>query len=95
MQPDEPQMPARRYDRCEHLRDHARTKEIRKLLRCPTCGMLVRPEDEDFPFLQRPLPQDRSRQVGLGRLQDQFAGLDPEVLEDLGGLGGGHEEGLG
>ena len=48
-------------------------KKSAKLLHCPTCKMLVRASDEDFPFLLGPLPQDRPRQMGNGCLQDQFA----------------------
>jgi endogenous inhibitor of DNA gyrase (YacG/DUF329 family) len=60
-----------------------------KLLRCPTCGMLVRMEDEDFPFCS-----DRCRKIDLGKWASGVYKisspiLDPEVLEDLGELGGG------
>jgi len=40
---------------------HARKKSA-KLLRCPTCGMLVRTADEDFPFCS-----DRCRKIDLGK----------------------------
>jgi uncharacterized protein len=56
-----------------------------KLLRCPTCGMLVTEKDEDFPFCS-----GRCRAVDLGkwasggyRISSPI--LDPEVLEGLGG----------
>ena len=39
----------------------ATRKKSAKLLRCPTCGMLVRRTDEDFPFCS-----DRCRQKDLG-----------------------------
>ncbi len=57
------------------------------LLRCPTCGMLVRKEDEDFPFCS-----DRCRKIDLGKwamgvYKISSPVLDPEVLEDLGGSG--------
>ena len=67
-----------------------------KLLKCPTCGMTVRPEDEDFPFCS-----DRCRKIDLGKWASGVYKisspiLDPEVLEDLGGLGttrrGGSDE---
>ncbi len=65
------------------------TKKKVKLLRCPTCGMLVRMEDEDFPFCS-----DRCRKIDLGKWASGVYKisspiLDPEVLEDLGGLGSG------
>jgi endogenous inhibitor of DNA gyrase (YacG/DUF329 family) len=63
-------------------------KKSAKLHRCPTCGMLVRLTDEDFPFCS-----DRCRKIDLGkwasgvyRISSPI--LDPEVLEDLGGLDG-------
>jgi uncharacterized protein len=56
-----------------------------KLLRCPTCGMLVTEKDENFPFCS-----DRCRTIDLGkwasggyRISSPI--LDPEVLEGLGG----------
>lgn len=63
-------------------------KKSSKLLKCPTCGMLVRREDEDFPFCS-----DRCRKIDLGKWASgayriSSPVLDPEVLEDL-GLGGG------
>jgi len=66
----------------------AMKKRSVKLLHCPTCGMLVRPKDEDFPFCS-----DRCRKIDLGKwAMDVYKIsspiLDPEVLEDLGGLGG-------
>jgi uncharacterized protein len=60
----------------------AKTKPA-KLLHCPTCGMLVRPQDEDFPFCS-----DRCRKIDLGKWASgnykiSSPVLDPEVLEDL------------
>jgi endogenous inhibitor of DNA gyrase (YacG/DUF329 family) len=72
-------------------------KKSAKLLRCPSCGMLVRPEDEDFPFCS-----DRCRKIDLGKWASgaykiSSPILDPEVLEDLGlggnSRGGGSDEG--
>ncbi len=70
----------------------ARKKTV-KTLRCPTCGMLVRAQDEDFPFCS-----DRCRKIDLGKwamgvYKISSPVLDPEVLEDLGGLTGGHRKG--
>ncbi len=67
----------------------ASKKKHVKLLRCPTCGMLVRIGDEDFPFCS-----DRCRKIDLGKWASgvykiSSPVLDPEVLEDLGNLGGG------
>lgn len=50
--------------------------------------MLVRPKDEDFPFCS-----DRCRKIDLGKwamgvYKISSPVLDPEVLEDLGGLSG-------
>src|ERR1035437_6419670 len=64
-------------------------KQSAKLLRCPTCGMLVRMTDEDFPFCS-----DRCRKIDLGKwamgvYKISSPVLDPEVLEDLGELGSG------
>jgi len=58
-----------------------------KVLRCPTCGMLVRLTDEDFPFCS-----DRCRKIDLGKwasgvFKISSPVVDPEVLEDLGDLG--------
>ena len=54
--------------------------------------MLVRPNEEDFPFCS-----DRCRKIDLGkwamgvyRISSPI--LDPEVLEDLGGLTGGQSK---
>ena len=65
-------------------------KKSAKLLRCPTCSMLVQMNAEDFPFCS-----DRCRKIDLGkwasgvyRISSPI--LDPEVLEDLGDLTGGH-----
>ncbi len=65
-------------------------KKSANLLRCPTCGMLVRFNDEDFPFCS-----DRCRKIDLGKwasgvYKNSSPILDPEVLEDLGAFGGGH-----
>jgi uncharacterized protein len=64
-----------------------------KVLRCPSCGMLVQPKDEDFPFCS-----DRCRKIDLGKwatgvYKISSPVLDPEVLEDLGGLARGHTKG--
>jgi hypothetical protein len=69
----------------------AKKKHV-KLLRCPTCGMLVRLKDEDFPFCS-----DRCRKIDLGKwasgvFKISSPILDPEVLEDLGAFGGGHNK---
>jgi endogenous inhibitor of DNA gyrase (YacG/DUF329 family) len=68
-------------------------KKSAKLLHCPTCGMIVRPRDEDFPFCS-----DRCRKIDLGKwamgaYKISSPVLDPEVLEDLGGLAGGQRNG--
>ena len=68
-------------------------KKSAKLFHCPTCGMLVRMEDEDFPFCS-----DRCRKIDLGKWASGVYKisspiLDPEVLEDLGAFGGGHNKG--
>jgi hypothetical protein len=60
-------------------------KKSAKLLRCPTCGMLVRFNDEDFPFCS-----DRCGKWAMGVYKISSPVLDPEVLEDLGGLTGSH-----
>ena len=39
----------------------AKKKSV-KVLKCPTCGMLVQPKDEDFPFCS-----DRCRKIDLGK----------------------------
>lgn len=62
------------------------TRKKLKVLRCPTCAMLVRPADEDFPFCS-----DRCRKIDLGKWATGVYKitspiLDPEVLEDLGAL---------
>ena len=67
-------------------------KKSAKLLHCPTCGMLVRLSDEDFPFCS-----DRCRKIDLGKWASgvykiSSPVLDPEVLEDL-GLGGNTRDG--
>ncbi len=70
----------------------AKKKSV-KTLRCPSCGMLVQPKDEDFPFCS-----DRCRKIDLGKwamgvYKISSPVLDPEVLEDLGGLSGGQTRG--
>ena len=68
-------------------------KKSVKLLHCPTCGMLVQMKDENFPFCG-----DRCRKIDLGKwamgvYKISSPILDPEVLEDLGGLtGDSHDE---
>lgn len=67
-------------------------KKSAKVLRCPTCGTLVRQQDEDFPFCS-----DRCRKIDLGKwamgvYKISSPVLDPEVLEDLGSLGGNRGE---
>jgi endogenous inhibitor of DNA gyrase (YacG/DUF329 family) len=67
----------------------ATRKKSGKHLHCPTCGMIVRAKEEDFPFCS-----DRCRKIDLGKwamgvYKISSPVLDPEVLEDLGGLGGG------
>jgi uncharacterized protein len=69
------------------------SKKSAKVLRCPTCGQLVRPKDEDFPFCS-----DRCRMIDLGKWASGAYKIsspivDPDVLEDLGGLSGGHSKG--
>jgi hypothetical protein len=63
-------------------------KKSAKVFHCPTCNMLVRAEDEDFPFCS-----DRCRKIDLGKWASgvykiSSPVLDPEVLEDLGSSGG-------
>jgi len=72
-------------------------KKSAKVFRCSSCGMLVRPNDADFPFCS-----DRCRKIDLGKWASgtykiSSPVLDPEVLEDLGGpgttrSGGSHEQ---
>jgi uncharacterized protein len=62
-------------------------KKSANLLRCPTCATIVRLGDEDFPFCS-----DRCRKIDLGKwamgvYKISSPILDPEVLEDLGGVG--------
>ncbi len=64
-----------------------RKKPVKKRLKCPTCGLPVRAEAEDFPFCS-----DRCRKIDLGKWASgvykiSSPVLDPEVLEDLGGSG--------
>ena len=68
-------------------------KKTAKVFHCPTCGMLVQPKDEDFPFCS-----DRCRKIDLGKwAMDVYKisspVLDPEVLEDLGEAGRGRGRG--
>lgn len=68
-------------------------KKSAKVLHCPSCGGLVRPADADFPFCS-----DRCRKIDLGKwamgiYKISSPVIDPEVLEDLGGLAGGHDRG--
>ncbi len=72
------------------------SKQPAKLFHCPTCGMLVHSENEDFPFCS-----DRCRKIDLGKwamgaYKISSPVLDPELLEDLGGAGttrgGGSDE---
>jgi uncharacterized protein len=74
----------------------ATRKKSTKVFKCPTCGMLVQPKGEDFPFCS-----DRCRKIDLGKwamgvYKISSPVLDPEVLEDLGGSGtsrgGSHDE---
>jgi len=65
----------------------ATNKKSVKIFRCSTCGTIVQPKDEDFPFCS-----DRCRKIDLGKwatgvYKISSPVLDPEVLEDLGGLG--------
>jgi len=67
-------------------------KKSKKILHCPNCGMIVQPSDEDFPFCS-----DRCRKIDLGKwamgvYKISSPVIDPEVLEDLGGLSGGHNK---
>lgn len=68
-------------------------KKSAKVLRCPTCGMIVQQKDEDFPFCS-----DRCRKIDLGKwatgvYKISSPVLDPEVLDDLGNMGGNRGEG--
>ena len=70
----------------------ATKKKTEKLHRCPTCGMLVQPKDEDYPFCS-----DRCRKIDLGKwamgvYKISSPILDPEVLENLPGLNGDLDE---
>ena len=67
-------------------------KKSAKLLRCPTCAELVLFDGEDFPFCS-----NRCRKIDLGKWASGVYKisspiLDPEVLEDLGGLSGGRSK---
>jgi endogenous inhibitor of DNA gyrase (YacG/DUF329 family) len=57
--------------------------ETRKILRCPTCRIIVPPDDENIPFCS-----DRCRKIDLGKWASgayriSSPVLDPDVLEDL------------
>jgi hypothetical protein len=61
-------------------------KKKAKVFKCPTCGMLVLIDGEDFPFCS-----DRCRKIDLGKWASGVYKisspiLDPGVLEDLGEL---------
>jgi hypothetical protein len=63
-------------------------KKRLKTLRCPTCGTPVQLKSEDFPFCS-----DRCRKIDLGKwamgvYKITSPVVDPEVLEDLGDVGG-------
>ena len=71
----------------------ATKKKSKKVFRCPSCSGLVQQKGEDFPFCS-----DRCRKIDLGKwamgvYKISSPVLDPEVLEDLGGLAGGHTKG--
>ena len=71
----------------------ATKKKQLNIMRCPTCRELVLPTGEDFPFCS-----DRCRKIDLGKwamgvYRISSPVLDPEVLEDLGGLGGYRRDG--
>jgi endogenous inhibitor of DNA gyrase (YacG/DUF329 family) len=70
----------------------AAKKKSVKILRCPTCGMLVQVTDEDFPFCS-----NRCRTIDLGKLsmgvyKISSPVVDPEVLEDLPNLNGDSDD---
>ncbi|MGH9590434.1 MAG: DNA gyrase inhibitor YacG [Terracidiphilus sp.] len=74
----------------------AAKKKSTKLFKCPICGTIIQPKDEDFPFCS-----DRCRKIDLGKwatgvYKISSPVLDPEVLEDLGEFGnsrgGSHDE---
>ena len=61
-----------------------------KILRCPTCRILVTEKDENFAFCS-----NRCRVIDLGKWASggyriSSPVLDPEVLEGLGGEGQSH-----
>ena len=71
----------------------ATKKKSAKIFKCPSCGMLVLLDNEDFPFCS-----DRCRKIDLGKWASgvykiSSPVLDPEVLEDLGGAGTGRTGG--
>jgi uncharacterized protein len=60
-------------------------KKSAKMFRCPTCGMLVRQQDDDFPFCS-----DRCRKIDLGKWASGVYKIsspvyDPELPEDPAG----------
>ncbi len=68
-------------------------KKSARLFHCPTCGIIVGLNDPDFPFCS-----DRCRKIDLGKwamgaYKISSPVLDPEVLEDLGGLTGSNRGG--
>jgi uncharacterized protein len=70
-------------------------KKSAKLPGCPSCGTIVRPQDEEFPFCS-----DRCRLIDLGKWASgaykiSSPVIDPEVLEDLGGAGTSRDGGRG
>jgi hypothetical protein len=70
----------------------AAKKKSVKILRCPTCGMLVQVTDEDFPFCS-----NRCRTIDLGKwsmgvYKISSPVVDPEVLEDLPNLNGDSDD---
>ena len=63
-----------------------------KILRCPTCRIVIAERGEDFPFCS-----ERCRLIDLGKWASggyriSSPVLDPEVLEGLGGLSQPHGE---
>ena len=52
-------------------------KKSAKVLHCPTCGMLVRPGDEDFPFCS-----ERCRLVDLGNWSSEKYRISEPALDE-------------
>jgi endogenous inhibitor of DNA gyrase (YacG/DUF329 family) len=57
-----------------------------KSLRCPTCGQLVTPDGEDFPFCS-----EHCKTIDLGKWASgvyriSSPVLDPELLEEIEGM---------